>query len=309
MLIFRAVFGLFILSLGLRPGSPFNSLSATKRATSWSKSKVSHDIGNKVLGRDRRVGLGESKGFSASSPHLADSGSGTAQKGPDGPDKKNKLTLLVDSFGRRMKILGLSFILMLLSLESLADKVKLSLYERLSRKKTPLNAILLRFVSIFFQRKTYSRLMAFFFLSYAVKSYLLYKKSLITEVAYSTFLKLVTDHPEKVQRVCVNAGEIAFAVDGLQAVTRLVTLEPSLLKRLMDSGIEFYAPKPGANVLGFVWSALYLGFLYNMAMKMSGGPQDKGAGKRSNQRFILFHHNLLFFRLLLSNLILCFLLL
>ena len=203
------------------------------------------------------------------------------------PKKKTIVSKVVDIIIRRLKILVLSFILIFLNIESLIDRFKMTLYERLSRRKTPLNALLMRLVSVLFQRKIYIRLLFFSTITFILRQYTAYKKAMVTEVAYSTFLKLIKDYPEKVTRVCVSGpGEIAFALDGLRVLTRSVSLEPQVVSQLMDKGIEFYAPKPSANILGFVWSALYLGFLYNMATRMSGGPPDAGAGKRRDAQRI-----------------------
>ena len=201
--------------------------------------------------------------------------------------KRSVVSKVVDTVIRRLRIFVLSLMLIFLNIESLVDKFKMVLFERLSRKKTPLNAFLMRVVSAFFQRKTFARFLFFSSIAMILQQYAAYKRAVVTEVAYSTFLKLIKDHPEKITRVSVaGPGEIAFALDGLRVITRSVSLEPQIVSQLMDKGIEFYAPKPSANILGFVWSAIYLGFLYNMARRMSGGPPDAGAGKRRDNNRI-----------------------
>ena len=216
----------------------------------------------------------------ASNGNDADVSNGNKQ-----PKKGSIVAKVVDNIVRRLKILALSFILIFLNIETLLERVKMVVLERLSRKKTPLNTVLIRLVGILFQRRTFSRLLFFGSMSLVLNQYVSYKKSLVTEVAYSTFLKLIKDYPEKITRVCVSGpGEIIFALDGLKVITRSVSLEPQIVGELMDKGIEFYSPKPSANVIGFVWSALYLGFLYNMATRMSGGPPDAGAGRRKDNQ-------------------------
>ena len=216
----------------------------------------------------------------ASNGNDADVSNGNKQ-----PKKGSIVSKVVDNIVRRLKILALSFILIFLNIETLLERVKMVVLERLSRKKTPLNTVLIRLVGILFQRRTFSRLLFFGSMSLVLNQYVSYKKSLVTEVAYSTFLKLIKDYPEKITRVCVSGpGEIIFALDGLKVITRSVSLEPQIVGELMDKGIEFYSPKPSANVIGFVWSALYLGFLYNMATRMSGGPPDAGAGRRKDNQ-------------------------
>ena len=199
------------------------------------------------------------------------------------PKKKNKLFVIFDMIGKKFRIFGLTILLVIITFGDKIDKMKISMYNKIPIKKTAMNEVLRKFLKIAFQRSSWTRLAFLASISYFLNRYSMYKKSLVSEVAYSTFLKLVAQYPEKIKHVRVGPSEIMFALDGLKAVTRTVSLEPSLLNKLLDSGIEFYAPRPSANILGLVWTFVYLGFLYNMATKMSGGPTDTGAGKRKEQ--------------------------
>merc|ERR1712178_8417 len=63
--------------------------------------------------------------------------------------KRSAVSKVVDTVIRRLRIFVLSLMLIFLNIESLVDKFKMVLFERLSRKKTPLNAFLMRVVSAF----------------------------------------------------------------------------------------------------------------------------------------------------------------
>lgn len=80
--------------------------------------------------------------------------------------------------------------------------------------------------------------------------------------------------------------ELGFTFDGALAVTRLVPLEPALITKLLDSGIDFYSPRPAVNILSIMWSVLYAGFLLKMYTSMMQGPPDAGAGKRKDKSFV-----------------------
>lgn len=113
--------------------------------------------------------------------------------------------------------------------------------------------------------------------------YLAFTKSLTTELSYTSFLQLISIAPERVAALRVTPGAFMFRLDGKLALTRMVNLEPNVMKKLIASGIDFAALPAPTNVLGLVWTFAYAAFIWNVSSKMMQGPQDEGAGKRKDK--------------------------
>lgn len=112
-----------------------------------------------------------------------------------------------------------------------------------------------------------------------VKKYLSFAKSLTTELSFTMFLKVLSDNPTRIQRLRVTPFVFQYLLDGRAAMTRVVSLEPALMDRLLASGVDFAAPAAPKNVIGTVWGICYALFLWKITTKMLQGPQDDGAGK------------------------------
>lgn len=119
--------------------------------------------------------------------------------------------------------------------------------------------------------------------SVAVTKYLAFTKSLTTELSYTSFLKLITAAPERVAGLRVTPSAFMFRLDGKSALTRMVTLEPVVMSKLLSSGIDFAALPAPTNVFGLIWTFAYAAFIWNISTKMMQGPQDEGAGKRKDK--------------------------
>ena len=120
-------------------------------------------------------------------------------------------------------------------------------------------------------------------ISFAITRYLAFTKSLTTEISYTNFLQLIAAAPERVGGLRVTPSAFMFRLDGKSALTRMVTLEPFVMRKLISSGIDFAALPAPTNVLGLVWTFAYAAFLWNISSKMMQGPQDEGAGKRKDK--------------------------
>ena len=120
-------------------------------------------------------------------------------------------------------------------------------------------------------------------ISFAITRYLAFTKSLTTEISYTNFLQLIAAAPERVAGLRVTPSAFMFSLDGKSALTRMVTLEPVVMRKLLSSGIDFAALPAPTNVLGLIWTFAYAAFIWNISTKMMQGPQDEGAGKRKDK--------------------------
>lgn len=108
-------------------------------------------------------------------------------------------------------------------------------------------------------------------------------RALTSEVSFSTFLRLLEKHPDKLSMLRVSASQLSYVVAGQRAMTRVVQADRFLLERLLASGVDFAAPPAPVNVLGLLWTCAYGFFLWTVTSRMMQGPQDEGAGKRKDQ--------------------------
>mmetsp|Transcript_12785 Transcript_12785/g.12435 ORF Transcript_12785/g.12435 Transcript_12785/m.12435 type:complete len:551 (-) Transcript_12785:8-1660(-) len=134
-----------------------------------------------------------------------------------------------------------------------------------------------------YMKNFWPRLFMLIFSFTMLRRYLAFTKSLTTEIPYTAFLKLISTTPERVLGLKVNPSLFTFQLDGKSALTRIVNLEPTIMGRLLSSGVDFEAPATPTNVLGLVWTLAYGGFLFNLARKMMQGPQDEATGKRKDK--------------------------
>jgi hypothetical protein len=202
---------------------------------------------------------------------------------------KNVFVVLANLVTRKVKLAILIFKLVLMKVSSRLSTRRTALIETLMRRpSTPLNTLLIfttfRLTSLKFWFKVGA-----FFLTLKVVGILpgpKAAKNRVTEVAYSTFLRLVTQYPDKIKQVRVTSNEIMFNFDGLRALTRTVPLETSLMNKLLDSGIEFYAPPSQKNAMALVSTLVYCAFLFTMASRMAPpGSSDALTGKRKDQEY------------------------
>lgn len=151
-----------------------------------------------------------------------------------------------------------------------------------SNKKKGGNKVLANLAAMAKQRKFWIQfgLSGVFF---AIAKYLAFTKSLTTELSYTSFLKLISSAPERVAGLRVTPSAFMFRLDGKSALTRMVNLEPSVMDKLLSSGIDFAALPAPTNVLGLIWTFVYAAFIWNVSTKMMQGPQDEGAGKRKDK--------------------------
>lgn len=119
---------------------------------------------------------------------------------------------------------------------------------------------------------------------YSISKYLSYVKSLTLEISFANFLKLIEMAPDRVKGLRISASSYLFLLDGKRAMTRSVSLEPSIMDRLITSGIDFAAPPAPTKVIGIIWTCAYAFFLWNISTRMMQGPADDGAGKRKDQK-------------------------
>ncbi len=131
--------------------------------------------------------------------------------------------------------------------------------------------------------KIQSRLVAFVLALYGLRRYNAYTRSLTLELAYSTFLKVIEADPSRIQYLKITPAAFYFKYDGKSAFTRRVLLDPLIMKRFTESGLDFTAPPAPPNVLGILWTLVYAGFMWNITTRMMQGPQDNGVGSRKDQ--------------------------
>ena len=85
----------------------------------------------------------------------------------------------------------------------------------------------------------WARISVGFFSGGLLRKYLAFTRSLTTEVSFPAFMDLLSKHPEKVQRLRVTATSFLFTLDGKHALTRMVTVSPHIMDKLLASGVDF----------------------------------------------------------------------
>jgi hypothetical protein len=164
---------------------------------------------------------------------------------------KNILFAIANLANRKAKIFVLKISLLFLQFSNKITEKRVAVIEKLQKRPpTTINKLAILLVS---------RLMTIRFWVNAGMFFLALKffgalpgnkgKNKVTEIAYSTFLRLVSQYPEKIKQVRVTPNEILFHFDGLRALTRTVPMETSLMNKLLDSGIEFYSPPSQKNTM------------------------------------------------------------
>ena len=102
--------------------------------------------------------------------------------------------------------------------------------------------------------------MIFLFSSFSIFSKILrFSRSLVTEVSYSSFMKLVSASPQRISDLKVSPSQFSFLLDGRSSFTRPVPLAPSMIDLLVSKGLEFSSPASPMNFIGkFIHSFIYL---------------------------------------------------
>jgi ATP-dependent Zn protease len=121
-------------------------------------------------------------------------------------------------------------------------------------------------------------------------------KAAITELPYSKFLALLSQSPEKVKSLRVSPLSFRYILDGAgPAFTKIVSIESSLLERLVKSGVEFSAVSSPKSVVGALVALGYVWFLWKVTSRMLQGPQDgEAAGKGRDKLRLQAYGNLSF---------------
>lgn len=148
-----------------------------------------------------------------------------------------------------------------------------------NKNKSPLG----KFVSIlryFFMTKAgLLRLGSFVIATLIYQKFIFKPSSLLTEISFANFLKLLNESPEVISRVRASPSMLSFVIDGKSFFTRVVNLPIPILDKLIASGVNFHAPAPPKNIFGMLSSVLYLGFMWRLVNRMMQGPADEGVGK------------------------------
>lgn len=88
--------------------------------------------------------------------------------------------------------------------------------------------------------------------------------------------------PEKFKSIKVGPSIISFLFDGKRYITQVVNVNEGILRRLIQSGVDFAARESPMNIAGIIWSAIYLYILWQMLSRMQG-PRDENVGKSRDQ--------------------------
>lgn len=108
--------------------------------------------------------------------------------------------------------------------------------------------------------------------------------SLVMELSYSSFMNLISKSPERISNLKVTPFQFSYLLDGQQAAfSRSVQIPPSMIDRLLASGVEFSAASPPINIFGLFTTLAYLYYLFRMS-KSFMGPPEEGVGKRVDGR-------------------------
>ena len=143
-------------------------------------------------------------------------------------------------------------------------------------------------------RKLQIRLSLLMASTFLLRKYVMFTKSLTTEVPYSEFVKLVTEDPASVKGLKVSPTNFFFLYNGRQAFSRVLpsTVPPFLIDMLLKANVNFSAAPAPTNILSIIYTCAYAYFLWTWSSRMMQGPQDAGAGKRRDK--ILQDSNLSF---------------
>jgi ATP-dependent Zn protease len=113
-------------------------------------------------------------------------------------------------------------------------------------------------------------------------------KAAITELPYSKFIELLSLSPQKVKSLRVSPLSFRYILDGAgPAFTKIVSIESSLLERLIKSGVEFSAVSSPKSVVGALVALGYVWFLWRVTSRMLHGPQDGDAAGRGRDKLRL----------------------
>eukprot|EP01041_Mallomonas_annulata_P013033 gene13033-27509_t len=158
-----------------------------------------------------------------------------------------------------------------------------SIFRNMSTFTGPLQKVFMRLKHLLSQPGFYFRTFLAFAFHRVINDYLAYVNSLTKVLRFSDFLQLVSSSPERVSGLQVTPTLFQFYLDGMQAITRPVNLDPSLLGLLVAKGVDFAAPPAPVNILGFLSIFVYGGFLWTMVNRMNQGPADSNVGKTRDQ--------------------------
>ena len=131
-------------------------------------------------------------------------------------------------------------------------------------------------------QKILPKMISIFILLVSLQRYNSYTSKKTIELAYSSFLKLIENDPKRIEYLRITSSAFFYKIDGKAAFTRRVILDPLMLGRLAESGLEFSAPANPPNVFGILWTLVYAGFMWNITTRMMSGPQDKNVGNRKD---------------------------
>eukprot|EP01035_Chromulina_nebulosa_P001528 gene1528-2051_t len=113
-----------------------------------------------------------------------------------------------------------------------------------------------------------------------LKRVIAFANSLVLEISFANFLKLLKESPERIKHLQVSATDFHFSIDGKRlAMSRIVNLEDSVMQRLLDAGVDFHAAPSHIPWLSLLWSAAYAFFIWKISSRLLQGPQDEGVGK------------------------------
>lgn len=89
------------------------------------------------------------------------------------------------------------------------------------KKNKKTSKITTNLITLLKQKKFWIRFIGGSFLFIMVKKYVIFSKSLTTELSYSTFLKLLKNTPERINGLKVTPDSFIFRLDGKLAITRI----------------------------------------------------------------------------------------
>jgi hypothetical protein len=98
-----------------------------------------------------------------------------------------------------------------------------------------------------------ARMVLIVFSLYFVRRMHSFYKSMVTEISYSSFLRLITSTPERISDLQITPTSFTFFLDGRAAFSRNVALSPTMVDKLMAAGIEFSSAASPLNILGIIF--------------------------------------------------------
>ena len=118
------------------------------------------------------------------------------------------------------------------------NEIKQSLTSKFKIKLSPSLLMLISFLQKkFFNRVFLFRSTVFLFALTLFKKYTTYVKSLTMEISYATFMKLLSDSPERIINLRVSPTAFQFYLDGhMSAFAKLIPVDNSILSKLISSG-------------------------------------------------------------------------